>query len=146
MKRLFTLTAILASTARIGAAQQPADSTADSAKVRLPPVTVRATRSTQSVFATPLAISIIGRDQLDDRRAYSIEEGLQHVPGVIAQSRYGGSDVRLSIRGFGARGAGDRSNAGTSRGVRVLIDGIPETEPDERRSTWWILRRPNRSR
>jgi iron complex outermembrane receptor protein len=53
---------------------------------------------------------------------------------VIAQSRYGGSDVRLSIRGFGARGAGDRSNAGTSRGVRVLLDGIPETEPDGRTS------------
>ena len=132
--RAYLLIVILGSTARVGAAQQPADSTADSAKVRLPPVTVRATRSTQSVFATPLAISIIGRDRLDDRRAYSIEEALQHVPGVIAQSRYGGSDVRLSIRGFGARGAGDRSNAGTSRGVRVLLDGIPETEPDGRTS------------
>jgi iron complex outermembrane receptor protein len=38
------------------------------------------------------------------------------------------------IRGYGARGAGDRSNAGTSRGVRVLLDGIPETEPDGRTS------------
>ena len=38
------------------------------------------------------------------------------------------------IRGFGARGAGDRSNAGTSRGIRVLLDGIPETEPDGRTS------------
>ena len=36
------------------------------------------------------------------------------------------------IRGFGARGAGDRSNSGTSRGVRVLVDGFPETEPDGR--------------
>jgi iron complex outermembrane receptor protein len=54
------------------------------------------------------------------------------VPGVIAQSRYGTSDVRLVIRGYGARGAGDRSNAGTSRGVRVLVDGVPETEPDGR--------------
>jgi phosphoglycolate phosphatase-like HAD superfamily hydrolase len=51
---------------------------------------------------------------------------------VLAQSRYGTSDVRIVIRGYGARGAGDRSNAGTSRGVRVLVDGIPETEPDGR--------------
>ena len=51
---------------------------------------------------------------------------------MFAQSRYGTSDVRLNIRGFGARGAGDRSNAGTTRGIRVLIDGIPETEPDGR--------------
>ena len=54
------------------------------------------------------------------------------VPGALVQSRYGTSDVRVVIRGFGARGAGDRSNAGTSRGVRVLLDGIPETEPDGR--------------
>jgi iron complex outermembrane receptor protein len=54
------------------------------------------------------------------------------VPGVIAQSRYGTSDIRLMIRGFGARGAGDRSNSGTTRGVRVLLDGFPETEPDGR--------------
>ena len=50
------------------------------------------------------------------------------------QARYGTSDVRIAIRGFGARGAGDRSNAGTSRGVRVLLDGMPETEPDGRTS------------
>lgn len=133
-KRTFIIFAIVCSAEREAAAQLPADSAVDSAKVRLPPVTVTATRSTQSVFATPLAISIIGRDRLDDRRAYSIEEALQDVPGVIAQSRSGGSDVRLSIRGFGARGAGDRSNAGTSRGVRILLDGIPETEPDGRTS------------
>ena len=56
------------------------------------------------------------------------------VPGVLAQSRAGGSDIRLVIRGFGARGAGDRSNAGTSRGIRVLLDGLPLTEPDGRTS------------
>jgi iron complex outermembrane receptor protein len=63
---------------------------------------------------------------------FSIDEALGRVPGVIAQSRYGTSDIRLMIRGYGARGAGDRSNSGTSRGVRVLLDGFPETEPDGR--------------
>ncbi|MEO8333711.1 MAG: hypothetical protein ABI664_01980 [bacterium] len=42
------------------------------------------------------------------------------MPGLIAQSRYGTSDIRRIIRGYGARGAGDRSNAGTSRGIRVV--------------------------
>ena len=41
---------------------------------------------------------------------------------------------RIVIRGFGARGSGDRSNSGTSRGIRVMMDGIPETEPDGRTS------------
>jgi iron complex outermembrane receptor protein len=40
------------------------------------------------------------------------------------QSRYGNHDVRISIRGFGSR-----SNTGI-RGVRILLDGIPESEPD----------------
>ena len=42
--------------------------------------------------------------------------------------------MRLTIRGFGARGQGDRSNAATIRGIKVLVDGFPETEPDGRTS------------
>ncbi len=61
-----------------------------------------------------------------------LDEAFQLIPGVLAQSRSGGVDLRITIRGFGARGAGDRSNAGTMRGVRVMIDGFPETEPDGR--------------
>ena len=53
---------------------------------------------------------------------------------MLAQSRYGNQDIRLSIRGFGARGAGAKSNAGTTRGLRILVDGFPETEPDGRTS------------
>lgn len=108
--------------------------TADTVRTRLPTVTVKAARASQSTFAVPLAVTVVGRERLENRRGYSLDEALQDVPGVIAQSRSGGSDIRLSIRGFGARGAGDRSNAGTSRGVRVLVDGIPETEPDGRTS------------
>jgi iron complex outermembrane receptor protein len=137
MKRLslaFVLPAFLIAATAAGGQEPTPDSLADSASARLPTVTVRAARTTQSTFAVPLAITVVGRERLENRRAYSLDEALQDVPGVIAQSRYGGSDVRLSIRGFGARGAGDRSNAGTSRGLRVLLDGIPETEPDGRTS------------
>jgi iron complex outermembrane receptor protein len=95
-------------------------------------MTVTATREVASILAAPLAITKITAPDLRDVSGYGLEDALARVPGVIAQSRYGTSDVRLIIRGFGARGAGDRSNAGTSRGVRVLLDGIPETEPDGR--------------
>ncbi len=80
----------------------------------------------------PLAISVVTPAKLATKRGYSLDEALRDMPGVLAQSRSGTSDIRLVIRGFGARGAGDRSNAGTSRGVRVVLDGIPETEPDGR--------------
>jgi iron complex outermembrane receptor protein len=49
---------------------------------------------------------------------------MNDVPGLFLQSRYGGYDVRLSIRGYG-----NRSNSGI-RGIRILQDGIPESEAD----------------
>ena len=109
----------------------PADST-DSARIQLPPVTIKSTRTATPVFSVPLAVTVIDSRKLENKRGYTLDEAVSAVPGVLAQSRYGASDIRLSIRGFGARGAGDRSNAGTSRGIRVLLDGIPETEPDGR--------------
>src|SRR5690349_7926470 len=98
----------------------------------LPGVTVTATRSPSAILTTPLAITKITSPELRAVSGFGLDDALSRVPGVIAQSRYGTSDIRLMIRGFGARGAGDRSNSGTSRGVRVLLDGFPETEPDGR--------------
>ena len=99
----------------------------------LTPITVTATRSGSAILTTPLSVTRIGGEQLRTMRGYGLEDALRMVPGVLAQSR-SAQDVRIVIRGFGARGAGDRSNAGTSRGIRILLDGIPETEPDGRTS------------
>lgn len=104
----------------------------DSARTTLPVVTITGTRQRESIYIVPLAVSVVRKNEIENTRGYSLADVLQGVPGVIAQTRYGTSDVRLVIRGFGSRGAGDRSNSGTSRGVRVLVDGIPETEPDGR--------------
>ena len=121
-----TLSAFAAGSVR-AQVQAPRDST-----VALAGVTVTATRSDASILRTPLAISKVTAPDLRTVNGYGIEDALSRIPGVIAQSRYGTSDVRLIIRGFGARGAGDRSNSGTTRGIRVLLDGFPETEPDGR--------------
>ena len=109
---------------------QRADSR-DSAQA-LPGVTVSATRSPSRILTTPLAVTKLTAPEVRSVSGFGLDEALSRVPGVIAQSRYGTSDIRLMIRGYGARGAGDRSNSGTSRGVRVLLDGFPETEPDGR--------------
>ena len=87
-----------------------------------------------SVFAVPLAVTQLKKADLFGSTGYGLDQALALVPGVVAQSRYGNQDVRITIRGYGARGAGDRSNAGTTRGIRVLLDGFPETEPDGRTS------------
>lgn len=82
--------------------------------------------------ALPYATTLRSAPEWATRRSYSVEELLQGIPGVFVQSRGGTSDLRIVVRGFGARGAGDRSNNGTMRGVRVLLDGVPLTEPDGR--------------
>lgn len=104
----------------------------DSAKVIAKDITVSALRQPEQNLEVPLAVTIIDLRDIQLKRGYGIDDILQHVPGVFVQNRSGNQDLRISIRGFGARGAGERSNAGTTRGIRVLVDGIPETEPDGR--------------
>ncbi len=95
-------------------------------------VTVTATRYNENVMEIPYAVSLIPKKDFEGLKGYGLDEVLNRIPGVLAQTRAGTHDVRLVIRGFGARGAGDRSNSGTSRGIKILLDGIPETEPDGR--------------
>ncbi len=106
----------------------------DTLKYEIGQVTVTATRSPENILEIPYAVSILAKDQLQNIKGYGLDEALSTVPGVLAQSRAGNQDIRIVIRGFGARGAGDRSNSGTSRGIRIMLDGIPETEPDGRTS------------
>jgi iron complex outermembrane receptor protein len=106
----------------------------DTLQYQLEQVTVSATRYPEKIIEVPYAVSIIPLEDLLNTKGYGLDEVLIRVPGVLAQSRDGNQDVRIVIRGFGARGSGDRSNSGTTRGIRVMMDGIPETEPDGRTS------------
>jgi iron complex outermembrane recepter protein len=133
MRRLLAAAPLVAVAVAASGAGAQAPARRDSV-APLPAVTITATRVPATVLTTPLAVTKIEPAELRSRSGFGLDEALRLVPGVLAQSRYGTSDVRIVIRGYGARGAGDRSNAGTSRGIRVLIDGIPETEPDGRTS------------
>ncbi|MDZ4745939.1 MAG: TonB-dependent receptor [bacterium] len=115
----------------VGAQVRPKSST-DTLKNNKDTITVTATRGLEYLNEVPLAITVVSPRVMQSSRGFALDDILAFVPGVLAQSRSGGADVRVQIRGFGARGAGERSNAGTSRGVRYYQDGIPETEPDGR--------------
>jgi iron complex outermembrane receptor protein len=106
----------------------------DTLRYQMEQVTISATRYPENILEVPYAITIIPHTDLINIKGYGLDEALVKVPGVLSQSRSGSQDVRIVIRGFGARGAGDRSNSGTSRGIRIMLDGIPETEPDGRTS------------
>ncbi|MCX7880172.1 MAG: TonB-dependent receptor [Ignavibacteria bacterium] len=95
---------------------------------------ITALRYPERIIEVPLSVSYITSKDFPIYRGLSIDEPLTQIPGVLAQSRSGSQDVRITIRGFGSRGAGDRSNSGTVRGLKFLLDGIPQTEPDGRTS------------
>lgn len=106
----------------------------DTQIVPLREVIVTGTRVPSSALRAPAAVSVVRRDAFASSRDISLKDALTLVPGVFVQSRGGAQDVRVTIRGYGARGNGDRSNAGNMRGIRVLTDGIPVSEPDGRTS------------
>ena len=136
MKRFFVISLIAILTASTLAL--PTFSQTDSLKTtrkkiaRAEGITVTAMRQPEQSVEVPLAVTIIPKSLFENSRGFGLDEALSLVPGALVQSRTGNQDVRVMIRGFGARGAGERSNAGTSRGIRFYIDGIPETEPDGR--------------
>jgi iron complex outermembrane recepter protein len=92
----------------------------------LPPITVNVTRNGAELSTAPLSISVVDRTTLGKaRQDLTIDDVLAGLPGVYLANRYNFSlDQRLSIRGFGSR-----ANFGL-RGVKVLLDGVPQTLPD----------------
>jgi iron complex outermembrane recepter protein len=89
-------------------------------------IIVRATRMETPLNHVPAAVSIVTKDDIQlGRQQLGLDESLTRVPGLFMQNRYNfAQDLRVSIRGFGAR-----ANFGI-RGVKIIVDGIPETLPD----------------
>ena len=89
-------------------------------------IIVTATLIERTLDKTPAAVSVVTEADIQlARQQLALDESLTRVPGLFMQNRYNfAQDLRLSIRGFGARGQFG------IRGVKVLVDGIPETLPD----------------
>lgn len=102
----------------------PAWSLADIA--RLDTVTVDGTRMERTLQDTPGAVSVVdGASAQQGQQHLQLDESLARVPGLYLQNRYNfAQNLRLSSRGFGAR-----APFGV-RGLRVRVDGFPETLPD----------------
>lgn len=92
----------------------------------LPTVEVSSTRTETTVFDTPASVDIIeGKVIRDSKLQVNLSESLQSVAGVQIQNRNNyAQDLRLSIRGAGAR------SAFGVRGTRIYVDGIPASMPD----------------
>jgi iron complex outermembrane receptor protein len=71
-------------------------------------------------------VGVVDRAEIQrGQQTVGLDEALNNLPGVVVANRYNFSlDQRISIRG-----AGSRSNFGV-RGLKVLLDGVPQTLPD----------------
>ncbi|MDH3858542.1 MAG: TonB-dependent receptor, partial [Gammaproteobacteria bacterium] len=71
-------------------------------------------------------VSTVGQDDIQlGNEQLGLDESLGGVPGLFMLNRYNfAQDLRASIRGFGSR-----SSFGI-RGIKIIVDGIPETLPD----------------
>ena len=87
---------------------------------------VEALRIDKPLSRVPAPATVVGQDQIQvGQQQLGLDESLARVPGLFLQNRYNfAQDLRVAIRGFGAR-----SNFGI-RGIKILVDGIPETLPD----------------
>jgi iron complex outermembrane recepter protein len=98
----------------------------DTATTKLPPMVTVTRQAPRSPFDLPFGISTVSPDSLRPGQAHiAADQTLMMIPGLTVANRSNPSqDVRVSVRGFGARSAfGVRS-------IRVIRDGMPLTLPD----------------
>ena len=87
-------------------------------------ISVTATRIERATKDVPSAISVIDSERIEGAKMMNIKDAIQGTPGVLIDTKNGGYDVRLIIRG-----AGQKANYGV-REIMVLRDGVPMTDPD----------------
>jgi len=94
--------------------------------VDLENVVVKSTRINTTQKQAPLSVTL--KSFSEDRNfssQSSFSDFIKKTPGVFTTSSNNFSqDMRISIRGFGAR------SAFGIRGIKLIVDGIPETTPD----------------
>ncbi|MBN8442540.1 MAG: TonB-dependent receptor [Thauera sp.] len=98
----------------------------EAAPPMMSPVVITGSRVEASAFDVPYSIEgvDVGGASTESLRV-NVSEILSSVPGVVVQNRQNyAQDLQISVRGFGARAAFG------VRGVKLIADGIPATNPD----------------
>lgn len=85
---------------------------------------VTATRTERKTEEIPAGVSAVTKEDIKNTRMFNVKEALTGISGIQAETRNGGYDARLIIRG-----AGLKARYGV-REIMVLLDGVPITDPD----------------
>ncbi|MEF3192566.1 MAG: Plug domain-containing protein, partial [Campylobacterales bacterium] len=94
------------------------------ADLTLDTLSVTDSRIERPTSQVPQAVDVISAQAIENLKMTNISQALKGNPGVLAESKNGGYDVRLVIRG-----AGLKAPYGV-REIMVLRDGVPMTDPD----------------
>ena len=94
--------------------------------ITLKQVRVEAMKISSLKKEAPYSISVLNfKENQKLFQQLSLQEYLEGVPGLFSLNANNyAQDLRISLRGFGAR------SAFGIRGIKIIIDGIPETTPD----------------
>lgn len=109
-----------------------AEAPATGEPVALDEVSVIATRAERLTQDVPQAITVIGSKRIEQANMFNVKDVISGTPGVLIESKNGGYDARLIIRG-----AGLKAPYGI-REIMVLRDGVPVTDPDSMTRLDWI--------
>lgn len=113
------LCAISAATGVTGAWAQATESRSDpKAETTLATVVVTAAGSTQDIRDAPASISVVPREDLENKAYRDINDALAEVPGVVLSG--GGDRQDISLRGMGAKY------------TQILIDGKRQSSRETR--------------
>lgn len=119
IRLLFLLVVMLLVAQSPVCAEQPKEKRMD-----LDEVVVTATRTERATEEIPAGVSVVTKEDIKDTRMINLSDALKGLPGVLSESKNGGYDTRLIIRG-----AGLKARYGV-REIMVLLDGVPITDPD----------------
>jgi iron complex outermembrane recepter protein len=84
-------------------------------------ITVSATKTAKSIKSIGSPVHILGQRELEQTEGRNIDEALLTVPGVFSEDRHHGEAAVVSFRGVGL-------HTHVTRGILVLVDGVPITE------------------
>ncbi len=93
-------------------------------EVSLEAVSVTATKIATPTKDVSQSIAVVDEQTIEDKNILNIQEAIENIPGVNAESSTNSPNPRLIIRG-----AGLKARYGV-REIMVMKDGVPLTDPD----------------
>ncbi len=119
---LICLVTVMASPSLVTRAWGQATPEAREKEAGLQEIIVTATRRETKLSDTPIAMSVVTADQMDNQRIVNLNDLELSVPNFVF-TQVTRQETYFSIRGTGV----DNDTPGSDAGVSVFIDGVPRT-------------------